>query len=295
MSFFAATNPCPCESGLEYDQCCANPENKPILFSQINQHGESDSPLTTELETAIQNFCTRPDLFPVNIDTLNNSSELAKMSPFWFSESVFLDSPRIMGKCRLTANLHWIKKQADNIDYQTTPYIFHTAFCGSTLISKALELTHHCLPIREPDLLAVLLNYSYSENTFPEIESQWYTRITNLLSRRFEPDVPAVIKANDYANPILHKILEYRPQTPVLLMYIPLQQFVASCVKIDSRKQWIQDRIRANYYRFMPALQVPEEQINFDQDIGKLAAVYWCYSIYLFQTAIENYGDHIKT
>ena len=190
MSFYTSKNPCPCESGRDYLFCCGNVENRIFELGELNQQGQCNAELSRPMQEALMRFNREPSLFPISLDTLSNKAVLSKMSPFWFSESVFLDQDRILGKCRLQCNLQWLKLQADHIVYQPTNYIFHTAFCGSTIISKALENIYQSLVLREPDILGSLVQFKHA-NMDSELLETWYKRITALLSRRFEPESSA--------------------------------------------------------------------------------------------------------
>lgn len=296
MSFLPANNPCPCESGLDFHVCCGNAEGCTINIGKINFTGECDSKLTDELYNSIKEITQTPDMFPVAINPLENNATLIKMSPFWFNESIFLNQDRIMGKCAINANLQWLKEKADHIKYQATPMIFHTAFCGSTILSRAQETVFQSLSLREPDVLATLLNYSLYAHVRDDLEVAWYRRVLALLSRRFEQDEPIIVKANDYANPIVSKLLKYQPTFPVLLMYTPLEQFIVSCIKHDLRKQWISERFQQSVFNIKKTFGDLDILNNITPDeFCKMAAVYWAYSIAFFIEANKEYPERIKS
>ena len=295
MSFLPTNNPCPCESGLDYLFCCGNIENKTLVLSTIDSLGQIQSNVPEDIKLALRNFPSSPDLFPININSYENKATLIKMSPFWFSESIFVDKSRILGKCALEVNLQWLKEQTDGITYQKTPFIFHTAFCGSTILSRALDNIFKSLQIREPDVLGSLYQFSFTGSMKKELEHQWYARVVKLLSRRFEGDSPAIVKANDFTNPILPTLLSIYDKLPVLLMYIPFSQFFASCIKSDSRQQWISDR-----YNFVkPNLNnvfSDDEVCNIEKkDIYSKVAIYWAYNIKIFLNIIELFPDRVKS
>lgn len=296
MSFFPTNNPCPCESGLDYQFCCGAPNREGLnIVANIDSSGIANPTLSHPLQSALDNITTCPEFFPVKIHLFENKATLVKMTPFWFNESIFLDANRIMGSCAAQADLQWLKKVADDTSLQPMPLIFHTAFCGSTLMSRALELIFNTLPLREPDALGTLLSYSNSPNIKPEYEKQWYERILKLLSRRFEEDQVVVVKANDYANPIISKVLNYSGASRILFMYTPLREFLSGCLKAENRKQWIADRYRYILPQANKILQIPEDLHIESEDYGKMAAIYWCFNIAHFLNANANDADNIKS
>lgn len=296
MSSFIPNTPCPCESGLDYVTCCGNPEIESInIISKINAVGQGNSNLTQELIQALDDFKQSPEIFPLNINFQEQKSTCVKMSPFWFSESVFLDSTRINGTCALECDLKWLAEAADTIEYQYTPFIFHTAFCGSTLISRALELIYNSLPLREPDLLYSLLDLDCLKDIPSEVNKQWYERVLKILSRRFEQSQPALVKANDYANPIIESLLAYNSKFPVLFLFTPFSEFFAGCLRAESRQTWIANRyhlISPNLEKLFPDANLP---LIADEDYSKMAAIIWSYNIKHFLKACENYPTRIKT
>jgi len=295
MSFESVNNPCGCESGLEYPCCCGASDRKELnLLAKISNEGVIEGNIPDGLKQAIETINSTPDLYPVKLNLLRDSVQFVKMSPYWYSESVFLDPGRILGTCAIESSAQWLLEKTQDIPSTVTPVIFHTAFCGSTLMSNALDAIYQCLPIREPEALSNLQVYLRSHAPEP-LKAIWFQRIFNLLGRRYEDDQIAVIKANDYGNGLIRDTQMRRPDTPVLLMYTPLADFFAGCVKAANRKVWIKDRYRA-------IAGVASEKLsklstaNIDENsIGQVTGVYWSYNMALYMTALEKDSSNIKS
>jgi len=293
---FKSSNPCPCESGLDYLQCCDNP-----LIDTLNFHGKvlaeyaTQSELTPEVKSALDNFCDEPSLFPVFISFSNNHAQLVKMSPYWFSESTFLDLDRIRGRYALNCTVDWLESQCSTLKRQASPMIFHSAFCGSTLMSRALELIYNCLPMREPVSIGSLLHYRISKDFDLEKEKKYSRLIRNIYARRFEESQIPVIKANDYVNSYLPYLVKYEPDTPILLMYSSLNDFIAGCVKSDERKQWIKDRFELLMTFFLKEDEKLKYQHIDTTGHVELAAAYWSYNLKIFSDITRQSPLTIKT
>jgi len=298
MSFQPANNPCPCESGREFHLCCGTVQTGELkIFADLSESVPENEQinLTPALQDAVRNIAETPDLFPVKLTPALNEVIWVKMSPYWFSESTFLNPQRIMGRCALRSSMEYLSNSVDDKQSLSTPYIFHSAFCGSTLMSRGLELIYNSLPLREPQILCNLLYASLSGVLNEEAELSLRHRIINLLARRFEPSQVPVVKANDYSNAYLEKIMTSSVQSPILLMYSNLNEFIAGCLKSEDRINWVLERFHLveNYFQ-----DIFENKTIFNQNsisnIDK-AAVYWSYNIKLFSSAIKQFPDRIKT
>jgi len=296
MSFFSTNNPCPCESGLQYLYCCGAPD-RTELNTIANFTHESDvvnKQLTAELQTALSEIQRLPDWFPVTLNLFKNYVQFVKMSPFWYQQSVFLDTGRILGTCAMEADLKWLTDATKGIAWQATPFIFHAAFCGSTLMSKALANIYDSLPLREPDVLGSLQTYGQS-NAAIEEKKAWFDRVLGLLARRYETEQIVVVKANDYANALIKPLLEWRSDIPILFMYTPLSEFLAGCLKADNRRQWIRERYHFIHQTAVQQLNLPDDLVIEHEAYGKMAAVYWCCNIALYLHARQHFPRQLRS
>lgn len=294
MTGLSGDNPCPCESGLSYPNCCGAklPEGEGIQPAiPINYDNFDRLPLN--IQQAIENLCESPELFPLDLDLFQQQVRWIKMSPIWYEESIFLDDKRILGTYALSSDTDWLIKKTKSISIRPSAYIFHTAFCGSTLMSKALANLYNCLPLREPEILGGMLRYLHSSATESQ-KKQWLDRVLVLLSRRFEEKQSVVIKANDYTCELMTHIAENYPDIPLLFMYTPLNEFVAACLKSESRQQWLRERYHLVKNRAANILDLVDESID-DVDFGKMAAVYWSYNIELFLRTWRSHGTQTKS
>ena len=297
MSFFSTNNPCPCESGLDYLYCCGAPDREKLnnIVNTVTEGEAAITKLTPAVQSCIDEMNTYPDLFPVRVNLFSDYVQWVKMSPFWYMESVFLDADRILGTYAFETDLQWLKAHADGIQWQPTPVIFHTAFCGSTLMSKALATVYDTLPLREPDALGALMVF-FQSNTISDTEKhEWIGHVMRLFSRRFEPEQTTVVKANDAANWMMKPLLEWQQDVPVLFMYTPLSEFLAGCFKAENRQDWIRERNGFIKNTAPQLLKLPAGLVIENDDIGKMAAIYWCYNIALYLDARQQSPSQIRS
>lgn len=297
MDIELSESPCPCESGYRFAECCGEQDrSRQHRLATVSTAGiHAETPVSAQLQEALRNLDADPGLFPARINFADKQAFLVKMSPRWYRESVFLDPARIIGRCLIEAELQWLQDVSDKISWQPSAFIFHTAFCGSTLMSQALDAAYHTVPIREPELLGNLLMYLRNPANSIEDKDAWYRRVMALLSRRFDAQHKVVIKANDYANPIMLAMIERHTDAPLLFMYTPLREFLVGCLKADNRKQWIAQRYAALRLPINQLLGIGPDFTVAENAYGELAALYWSYNIALFHKAYRNLPARVRS
>lgn len=283
---------CPCGSGINYSECCGVPDRRAInadLMARIASDGSiAQGSVTPQIEQALHSITTSPDLFPARIRFADNKVYFVKMSPQWYSESVFLDPTRIKGTYVIESNLEWTQSVAQKIPWRPTSFIFHTAFCGSTLMAQALDAMYKSLPLREPEVLGNVLFYLRSSKKNGNNKTAWLEWVVRLLSRSYHPRQHVVVKTNDNANSLMLDLLNWRKDIPVLFMYTPLSEFLAGCLKAENRLVWIRQRYNAVKPLVPGLLNINGELSVDDNAFGEMAAVYWSYNMELYHKARQR-------
>ncbi|GGD59152.1 hypothetical protein GRI62_00930 [Erythrobacter arachoides] len=108
-------------------------------------------------------------------------------------------------------------------------FIFHTAFCRSTLLARALNIEGISVGMAEPGVIAHLA--SAGERAHGLIGP-----VCNLLSRQWETaggrSAAVFVKPTNHANALIPALLSARPDATAVLMTNPLPTFLRS---VDSR------------------------------------------------------------
>jgi len=200
------------------------------------------------------------------------------------------------GTCIIEANFKWLESIADSIEIQKMPMIFHTAFCGSTLLSQALHASFNVLSLREPECLSKLVDLFRSQLRSDDFNNYWVEDGLKLLSKRDQPEAISVVKTNDFSNPMMIEILDHHDEIPALFMYTPLDEFVAGCLKADNRRQWVKGRYRATlrHCNHLFAQALDPETIG-EEAYAEMAALYWSYNIALFFQTWRAHPDRIRS
>jgi len=111
---------------------------------------------------------------------------------------------------------------------QTGPvhWVFHTAFCRSTLLAKALDIPGVAMGYSEPGVLNDL-----AEACARGAGQAMVRPIVDLLARPLAPGEAVVLKPSNVVNRILPLVMDARPDSRVLLLFGPLAGFLHSVQK----------------------------------------------------------------
>lgn len=126
-----------------------------------------------------------------------------------------------------------------------TGWIFHVAHCGSTLLARALEELSGALVLKEP---AALRQLGFAP------DAARLDLVLALLARRYDPDLPNVVKANVPVNFLLPEIAERRPQDRAVVLYWHLADYLTAILRSDNHRQWL----RGITDHFAGSLGLPE-------------------------------------
>lgn len=119
-------------------------------------------------------------------------------------------------------------------------YIFHTAFGGSTVLSRSLDLPGVCLAYKEPFALHQLacLRRQDPRPEAASLPTPLLRESIALLGRVMQPGEVPVIKPTDSCLNIAAELLLAQPQSAGLFLYSKLDSFLIAMLKDDERRQY---------------------------------------------------------
>jgi hypothetical protein len=103
-------------------------------------------------------------------------------------------------------------------------YIFHSAFCCSTLLARALDVPGIAMALKEPQILNDLADAARAGQLRPDLVKL----VTGLLARPFGVGERVVIKPSNAANLLATGLLELDPGSNAIFLYAPLPRFLRS-------------------------------------------------------------------
>lgn len=110
------------------------------------------------------------------------------------------------------------------VDNAPVHFIFHSAFCRSTLLARAMNIRGVSAGLSEPGILAAIA-------ADPRRLGSLITQILRLLARRRDSARAIFIKPTNHANGLIPALLAASPQSTAILMTNPLKPFLLSVRK----------------------------------------------------------------
>jgi len=166
-----------------------------------------------------------PHWWPCRIDTNLGRLGFIRVTQQQLVESPFLDGRHLADQPQAWMDLTKVDlpAMADRLRSRHPPagFIFHGAFCGSTLLAQALTRPGVALVLKEPDILRQGL-----EAPAPGHRAAVLDLLLALLARRFSPREAVIIKPTNLANGWLHSVIA--SGAPVLLTHPDLSDFLVS-------------------------------------------------------------------
>lgn len=128
---------------------------------------------------------------------------------------------------------------------QSPAFVFHTAFCGSTLLARALHSPPHAVALKEPLALLTLAIATAATSDVDErrrLDARLATLLA-LLGRSWSPMGRTLIKPTNQVNSLIARILALQPGSRAILLHSSLEQFVVSCFEklplAETRIRWM--------------------------------------------------------
>jgi hypothetical protein len=115
-------------------------------------------------------------------------------------------------------------------------FIFHSAFCCSTLLAVAMDREAIATGFKEPVILNDLVGWRRRSAPAPRL-AEALDSAMSLLARPFEAGEAAIIKPSNVINGLAPGMLAMRPNARAILLYAPLRVFLTSIAKkgLDGR------------------------------------------------------------
>jgi hypothetical protein len=126
-------------------------------------------------------------------------------------------------------------------------FVFHTAFCCSTLLARALDAAPRVVALKEPLALMSLSQASLDPAFARERLDDRLRRALTLLARPWTGDGRVLVKPTNLVNRLLPRTLAVAPDARAVLLYSSLREFLVSCCKklpqAETRIRWMANHL----------------------------------------------------
>lgn len=153
-------------------------------------------------------------------------------------------------------------------------FLFHSAFCGSTLLTRALDRPGMAMGMSEPVTLNDLVGFRL-RGAKPAAVARATDAALRLLARPFAPGEAVVVKPSNLVNPLAELLLALRPEAKAVFLHAPLETFLISVVRKGLPcRLWVRELLEG-YLRFGYVDLGFEQGDYFRHSDLQVAAVGW--------------------
>lgn len=210
------------------------------------------------------------------IDPTKKLVRFVEMTADSYRAASFLDD-RMLQNVRNAHLLNWddVAGAMPGAARPDARWIFHIGHVGSTLVSRLLGELDDVLAVREPRALRDL-------TFFPaEVRAIFVPTLQALLSRTFEPDEVAIVKATSFVGEIAAELAG--PENRALLLYATPASYIAGILAGENSRKELTGLAETRRHRLSSrGIDLPEARND-----AELAAAAWACEM----TALEAAAD----
>jgi hypothetical protein len=123
----------------------------------------------------------------------------------------------------------------------TPRFIFHSAYCCSTLLARAFDLPRTAMGIKEPQILNDVIGLRLRGGDPRQVAAALDIALW-LLARPLAEGEVNVIKPSNLINPIIPAIFTLRADVRALLLHAPLEAFLGSVARKEIEgRAWVRE------------------------------------------------------
>ncbi len=176
-----------------------------------------------------------------------------------------------------------------NLSHGPLHFLFHSAFCGSTLVARALDRPGLAVGLSEPQVLNDVVGFR-RRGAPPPAVARVADGALRLLGRPFGAGEAVVVKPSNLLNPLAELMLTLQPQAKALFLYAPLETFLISVVRKGLHcRLWVRELLEG-YLREAYADFGFTLEDYFRQSDLQVAAIGWLAQHRHFAMLAAKYG-----
>ncbi|WP_156680544.1 hypothetical protein [Sphingomonas profundi] len=182
---------------------------------------------------------------------------------------------------------------ADSIAAMPPPapvhFLFHSAFCLSTLLARAFDVEGLATGVPEPVILNDLVGWK-RRGADPRGVARGLDGAMALLARPFAAGEAVIVKPSNIVNPLALAMLAMRPQAKALLLHAPLRTFLGSVARKGMwGRLWVRELFVGQLQDGIVDLGFAADRYLEQTDL-QIAALGWLAQQALFARLVERVG-----
>ena len=173
-------------------------------------------------------------------------------------------------------------------------FIFHSAYCCSTLLVRALDVPGRASGLSEPQILNDMVGWRHRGGAPAKVGEVLHNSLA-LLARPFEPGEACVIKPSNIVNGLAEGMMRLRPNARCLFLHAPLQSFLTSIARKGMwGRLWVRELLSRQLTDGLVQLGFEPKDHLLHTDL-QAAAVGWLAQQKLFATLAAQWPERVRT
>jgi hypothetical protein len=173
-------------------------------------------------------------------------------------------------------------------------YIFHSAYCCSTLLANVYDRQGKCFSLKEPTILQDIVGWRHRGGQPAQVGAALADAIS-LLARPFAPGERCVIKPSNVVNGLIPAMMGGRPEAKALLLYAPLRVYLGSIANKGLwGRRWVRDLLTKQLTENFVDLGFTPQDYFLQTDL-QVAAVGWLAQHALFTRLAAAMPERVRT
>lgn len=235
-----------------------------------------------------------PAWIPLGYDFASDRFRFVMVEDRLLNDAPFLDQR--VGS--VWENAIWVPASdlVDPLPTAAPAWLFHTAFCCSTLLARALHSPPRSMAVKEPSVLLDLALLSLRAPSAAALLDDRIRDAVRFLARPRHPGERVLIKPTNAANRLLPALIAGSSDSKGLLLYGNLEDFLMSCVKklpgAEEPMRWMAGCLLPGT-KLEATLGIPDSrQLNFIE----ACVVTWFAQMEIYAGALSvDHGDRLRS
>lgn len=162
-------------------------------------------------------------------DATQDAFQFRQVSREAHRKATFL-TDEYLGESPQTVPVPRVEALAAGAERARVHFVFHSAFCASTMLVRALDVPGMAMGLSEPMLCNDLMGWRWRGAERRQVAAVLDASLA-MLQRPFGNDEAVVIKPSNIFNPLIGATMALRPEARAVLLYAPLPVFLASVAR----------------------------------------------------------------
>ncbi|AMO72357.1 hypothetical protein [Sphingorhabdus sp. M41] len=173
-------------------------------------------------------------------------------------------------------------------------FIFHSAYCCSTMMARAFDIEGVSMGLKEPVILNDMIGWRRRGADNQRLAAV-LDKSLELLARPMGNDRAVIVKPSNICTPLAIPALKLRPESRALLLYAPLESYLQSIVKKEMwGRIWVRDVLLGTLKDGYAVGGFSPEELLQLTDL-QVAAIGWLSQHAAFAKIVETIGaDRVR-